>query len=92
MENNDRNKSFIADRETKKVLENIFEFFPDPAFIIDNYGRVLQWNIAIEEMTGIKKKEIIRKGNFTHSVLFYGEPRPVLADLVLLEEQERQKA
>lgn len=55
MENNDRNKSFIADRETKKVLENIFEFFPDPAFIIDNYGRVLQWNIAIEEMTGIKK-------------------------------------
>jgi PAS domain S-box-containing protein/putative nucleotidyltransferase with HDIG domain len=91
VENNDRNKSFIADRETKKVLENIFEFFPDPAFIIDNYGRVLQWNIAIEEMTGIKKKEIIRKGNFTHSVLFYGEPRPVLADLVLLEEQERQK-
>ncbi len=91
MDNDDQKVSVEVDREIKKVLENIFEFFPDPAFIIDNKGKVLQWNIAIEKITGIKKEEIIGKGDFIHSIFFYGEPRPVLADLVLLEEKERNK-
>jgi len=91
VDNDDQKVSVEVDREIKKVLENIFEFFPDPAFIIDNKGKVLQWNIAIEKITGIKKEEIIGKGDFIHSIFFYGEPRPVLADLVLLEEKERNK-
>lgn len=87
MDNDHQKDNYKVDRELKKVLENIFEFFPDPAFIIDNKGKVLQWNTSIEKMTGIKKEEIIGKGNFTHSILFYGEQRPALADLILLEEE-----
>ncbi|MHB8156906.1 MAG: PAS domain S-box protein, partial [Desulfocucumaceae bacterium] len=71
-----------------RQLLDIVDFLPDATFVIDREGKVLAWNRAIEEMTGVQQKDIIGKGNYAHSIPFYGEPRPVLADYISQKDQE----
>ncbi len=59
-------------------LTEIIEFLPDATFILDREQKVVAWNRAIEEMTGILKEKIIGQGNYAYSVLFYGQPTPGL--------------
>lgn len=61
----------------------ILEFMPDPAFGIDLEGRVMFWNQACELLTGVKKAEIVGRGDYEYAIPFYGHKRKVLADLVL---------
>lgn len=63
-------------------LENVIEFLPDATFIVDQDKRIIAWNRAIEEMTGIPKKDMLGKEHLFASVPFYGEPRPYLLDLL----------
>ncbi|MCX7927390.1 MAG: ATP-binding protein [Candidatus Omnitrophica bacterium] len=69
-------------------LADIIEFLPDPVFVIDKEKKVIAWNKALEEMTSVKKEEIIGKGNFAYAVPFYGKARPVLIDLIFMEDKE----
>ncbi|MEN2995032.1 MAG: ATP-binding protein [Thermodesulfovibrio sp.] len=64
---------------SKRVLRLI----PDGVFAVDLSGKVILWNKALEEMTGIFEKEIIGKGDFEYSIPFYGYRRPMLVDYVL---------
>lgn len=66
-----------------KKFSNIIDSLPDATFVIDNNGVVIAWNNAIEEMTGVKKEDIIGKGEYVYAVPFYGKPRPILADLII---------
>ncbi|HQN20333.1 MAG TPA: response regulator, partial [Syntrophobacteraceae bacterium] len=66
-----------------RQLEDIIDFLPDATFVIDREGRVIAWNRAIEEMTGTAKQSILGQSDYAYSVPFYGEPRPVLIDLVM---------
>ncbi len=75
-------------RAAHQQLSEIIEFLPDATFVIDKGRRVIAWNKAIEEMTGVRKEEIIGKGNYAYALPFYGEPRPVLIDLVFMEDRE----
>ena len=75
--------------ETRRRLQEVFDFLPDAAFCIDREGRVTVWNRAAQEMTGVKPEDIIGKGNYELGMVFYGERRPVLADLVLEEDFEK---
>jgi PAS domain S-box-containing protein len=63
-------------------LNDIIEFLPDATFVTDNAGKVLTWNRAIEEMTGVPKRDMIGKGDYACTVPFYGERRPHLLDLL----------
>jgi PAS domain S-box-containing protein len=67
-------------------LAQIIEFLPDATFVIDSNRRVIAWNRAIEEMTGVGKDDMIGRGDYAYSVPFYGEPRPIMIDLVLDED------
>ena len=69
-------------------LSDIIEFLPDATFVIDKDKKVIAWNKAIEEMTGVKKQEIIGKGDYAYAVPFYGKPRPILIDLVGMHDKE----
>ena len=69
-------------------LSDIIEFLPDATFVIDRESKVIAWNKAIEEMTGVKKEEIIGKGDYAYSVPFYGKPRPLLVDLLTVPQEE----
>ena len=63
-------------------LNDIIEFLPDATFVIDNDGKVLAWNRAIEEMTGVRKQDMIGKEDYAYAVAFYGKRRPHLPDLL----------
>jgi diguanylate cyclase (GGDEF)-like protein/PAS domain S-box-containing protein len=81
----------LADRKLKAAnqrLMDIIDFLPDATFVIDNGGTVIAWNKAIEEMTGVKKEEMLGKGDYAYAVPFYGEPRPIMIDLVLKSPKE----
>lgn len=71
---------------------DIIEFLPDATFVIDGKGRVIAWNRAMEEMTGLEKREILGKGDYLYAIPFYGERRPILIDLVVGEERHAERA
>jgi|GEM_PF-1842432 len=64
-------------------LSGIIDFLPDATFVLGSDGRVMVWNRAIETMTGIRAEKMIGTPGYAHAVPFYGNPRPLLADLVL---------
>ena len=71
----ERKQAEDAFRESEQRLYNIFNFLPDPAFAIDPSGRVITWNRAIEELTGVKAEEIIGKGDYEYALPFYRTKR-----------------
>jgi PAS domain S-box-containing protein len=78
-------------RESEHRLNDIINFLPDATFVIDSEGRVITWNKAIEEMTGVKAGDILGKNNFEYALPFYGIRRPILIDLVLEPDSEIEK-
>jgi len=74
--------------ESDQRLKDIIDFLPDATFTIDTEGRVISWNQAIEQMTGIWAEEILGKGNYEYSLPFYGKRKPMLIDLVNASETE----
>ena len=68
--------------ESEKRLTDIINFLPDATFAIDRAGRVIAWNHAIEEMTGVPAGEMLGRGDYEYAVPFYGERRPVLIDMI----------
>jgi diguanylate cyclase (GGDEF)-like protein/PAS domain S-box-containing protein len=69
--------------ESQNLLINIIDFLPDATFAIDRDGRVIVWNRAMEDFTGIKKDKVLGKDNYEHSLPFYGERKPMLADYII---------
>ncbi|MDD3654426.1 MAG: PAS domain S-box protein [Desulfotomaculaceae bacterium] len=68
--------------KTNKQLLDIIDFLPDPTLVIDRNKKVIAWNRALEEMTGVSKADIIGKGDYSYAIPFYGEARPILVDLI----------
>ena len=46
----------------------------------------------MEEMTGVKKLDILGKGDHAYAIPFYGERRPLLIDIVLDENLKSKNA
>lgn len=51
--------------------------------MVDRQGRVAYWNQALEEMTGMRRSEVLGQGYEVYAPVFYGTARPLLADVVL---------
>jgi PAS domain S-box-containing protein len=77
-----------AQQETQKRLADILAFLPDPVLAIDNTGRVIAWNNAMEGLTGVPAADIMGKGDHEYCLPFYGERRPILIDLVRENDPE----
>ena len=83
------NAQLFTELENQKRFSDVLvDFLPDATLVIDREGKVLAWNRAMEEMTGIKAEEMVGKDNYEYALPFYGERRPILIDLVLLPDQE----
>ena len=81
----------VSDRaltESRQLFSDIISFLPDPTFVIDGDGRVLAWNRALEQLSGISAGDTIGKGDFEYSLWMYGKRRPILIDLVLHPDQD----
>ncbi len=70
-------------RASQSQLTDVIDFLPDATFAIDTNKRVIIWNKAIEQMTGIPADEMIGKGDHLYTVPFYGDARQHLMDMVL---------
>jgi PAS domain S-box-containing protein len=75
-------------RESEQQMNQIIEFLPDATFAIDREGKVIAWNRAIEEMTGLQKNAMLGRGDYEYAVPFYDEQRPLLADRILQGDPE----
>lgn len=73
----------------KRQLADIIEFLPDATLAINQERRIVIWNKAIEKMTGIPAADIIGKGDYTYTIPFYGEARPLLMDLIFQDDEDR---
>ncbi|MDD2539439.1 MAG: PAS domain-containing protein [Desulfuromonadaceae bacterium] len=69
-------------RKSWKQMEDIINFLPDATLAIDKNKRVIIWNRAIEEMTGISAREMIGRGEYVYTIPFYGVAQPHLIDLL----------
>ncbi|NTV11344.1 MAG: PAS domain S-box protein [Zoogloea sp.] len=68
-------------------IAQVVESYPVPTLVLDAEHRVMYWNRACEQITGVKACDII--GTRDHWKAFYEEERPVMADLIITGEIER---
>jgi PAS domain S-box-containing protein len=84
----------IAWRSTgtsQTILKNTLNFSSDPSFAIDRDGKVIAWNEAIEQLTGIPSSSVIKKGSFAYAEPFFGKKQRMLIDLVFEKDDVIQK-
>ncbi|MFA5346939.1 MAG: PAS domain S-box protein [Methanoregula sp.] len=89
----------ITDRknmeETLKQSENrfsdIINNLPDATLVIDPNGKVIAWNKAIEDLTGVRAEDMIGKDNYEYALPFYQKRRPILIDLIFKPDEEIAK-
>jgi len=78
-----RKRAENAIRESEQRLSDIINFLPDATMIVDTNSRVIAWNHAMEEMTGVKADDMIGKSDYEYAIPFFGKRRPILVDFVL---------
>jgi PAS domain S-box-containing protein len=81
----ERKQAELSLKAAHEKLQDILEFLPDATLVIDREKKVISWNRAMEDMTGVEKKEIVGQVGFPYAIPFYGERRPILIDLVMEE-------
>lgn len=72
----------IASQAAEQRLADIIEFLPDATIVVDKEKRVVAWNKACEILTGVKKEEVLGKGDYAYSKPFFGKKRPILLDML----------
>jgi PAS domain S-box-containing protein len=87
-----RKQAEEALRESERRLADIIDFLPDATLAIDRQGKVIAWNRAIEEMTGVNASDMLGKGDYEYALPFYGVRRPILLDLVLKPDKKIEKS
>jgi PAS domain S-box-containing protein len=78
----DRKRLEEAFRSDKLQMSGVIYNIPDPTFAIDREGKVIAWNRAIEELSGVKAVDILGRGGYAYAVPFYGDTKPTLANLI----------
>ncbi|HQP41696.1 MAG TPA: PAS domain S-box protein, partial [Smithella sp.] len=68
-------------------LQSIIGSSPIPAFIIGKDHLIIYWNRALEELSGIKSKEVMGTGQQWRA--FYKTARPCMADLLVDKYQKK---
>ena len=78
-------------RERERRLSDIIDFLPDATVVVDGSGTIIAWNRAMEEMTGVKARDIVGDGLDAYRALFYGDREHVLLDLVTNDDPAVRK-
>jgi PAS domain S-box-containing protein len=69
----------------------VIDFLPDATLVIDRDGKVIAWNKAMEELTGVPAEDMLGKGDYEYAIPFYRQRRPILANLVFLPGAELEE-
>ena len=81
-----RKREAAAAKEQKDFLESLLQQSAVPIFVISPEHKVLIWNRACEQLTGLPAQGMLGKDEAWRA--FYPDRRPVLADIVITEEVE----
>ncbi len=73
-------------RDSEQRLHNVIQGSPIPAFVIGKEHRVLYWNKALENLSGINAEEVVGTGDQWRA--FYRKERPCLADILVDQKLE----
>ncbi|OPY37421.1 MAG: aerobic respiration control sensor protein ArcB [Methanoregula sp. PtaU1.Bin051] len=87
----DRKQAREELNQSRQQMADLINFLPDATFAIDLEGRVIAWNHAMEEMTGIPGTAILGSGDYAYAVPIYGERRPILIDFILNKDKMIEK-
>lgn len=68
-------------RVAGQTFADIIDFLPDATFVVDGEGKVIAWNHAVERMTGVRKEDILGRGDRAYATAFWDEPRRIIIDL-----------
>lgn len=71
----------------KAFAEDLINKAAVPIFVLDINHRIIFWNNAIENLTGLRSEEML--GTDRQWVPFYENKRPVLADLILSADESQ---
>jgi PAS domain S-box-containing protein len=77
---------------SETILVSTLNFSSDPSFAIDRDGKVIAWNQAMEQLTGIPASSMIKKGSFSYAEAFLGKKQRMLIDLVFEKDDVIQKS
>jgi PAS domain S-box-containing protein len=69
------------------LLQRLLDFLPDAILVVNERGDVVVWNRAIEELTGIPKKDILGTANYNQALTYHGQTKPLLIDVALKPER-----
>jgi PAS domain S-box-containing protein len=75
-------------RKSRQLQADIFDFLPDATFVVDQEKKVIAWNRAMEEMSGVPKEEMLGQGDNAYTIPFYGERRNNLIDIIDADNDE----
>ncbi len=76
-----REEALARLRESERRMSAIVDGSPIPQFVLDGDHRIVHWNRALAEYSGIPPEEVV--GTRQQWRAFYRSERPCLADLVL---------
>ena len=72
--------------DQSRILYSLLQRTPIPIFMINEDHRVICWNKALEELSGISSETVL--GTRQHWRAFYASKRPCMADLLVAEAFE----
>jgi len=76
-------------KDIERTDSEIIDFLPDATFVTDREGKIISWNKAMEELTGIPSKDMIGKGASEYaSILCDRDKKPVRIDLCGRSKEE----
>lgn len=84
----ERKKTETALINNERKLNDIITFLPDATFAIDTNHKIILWNKAMEDITGLKAEEMIGDYSYRYAVPFYGIERPMLLDLITTKDNK----
>jgi PAS domain-containing protein len=79
--------SSVRAQEQIEIYESLIQHCAVAIFAIDKDHKVIHWNRACEELTGVKAAEII--GTKDHWKPFYDHQRPCISDILIKGEAEK---
>jgi CheY-like chemotaxis protein len=72
-----RMKDYVT--ELSESVENV----QYPVFAIDTAGKVIAWNRAIADLSGVSAADMIGRDNYAYAGVLAGEKRPMLIDYIV---------
>jgi PAS domain S-box-containing protein len=77
----DRKRVEESLKEKDKFMESIILGSAVATFVVNTEHKVIYWNRACEDLTGIKSEDML--GTSDHWKAFYDHPRPCVADIIV---------